>query len=167
MSKDTDSETRRDLEHLRRAVGLALEAERAGNVPVGAVVTLGGETIAEAGNALLVPAYDPRRHAEIEALARVPQGLWAEAGRMTCYTTLEPCVMCMGTLLLCGVGRVVFGASDAEGGAGVLLARLPVYYEGAGRALVPEWVGPLLPELCEPLARRVRERFDALPCGKG
>jgi tRNA(adenine34) deaminase len=85
---------------------------------------------------------------------------------MTCYTTLEPCVMCMGSLLLCGVGRVVFGARDVEGGAGVLLARLPAYYAGAGAALVPEWVGPLLPEVCEPLARRVRERFDALPCGK-
>lgn len=166
MSETPDSERRRDLEHLRRAVALALEAERAGNVPVGAVVTLGGEIIAGAGNALLVPNYDPRRHAEIEALSRVPNELWMEARRMTCYTTLEPCVMCMGTLLLCGVGRVVFGARDVEGGAGVVLARLPAYYAGAGRALVPEWVGPLLPEVCDPLARRVRERFDALPCGK-
>lgn len=166
MSDDSNSETRRDLEHLRRAVELALEAERAGNVPVGAVVTLGGEAVAEAGNALLVPSYDPRRHAETEALGRVPPGLWAEARRMTCYTTLEPCVMCMGALLLCGVGRVVFGARDIEGGAGVVLAHLPAYYAGAGRALVPEWVGPLLPEVCEPLARRVRGRFDALPCGK-
>jgi len=166
MSDDSNNETRRDLEHLRRAVGLALEAERRGNVPVGSVVTLGGESIAEAGNALLVPDYDPRRHAEIEALGRVPQELWAEARRMTCYTTLEPCVMCMGTLLLCGVGRVVFGARDVEGGAGVVLAHLPAYYAGAGAGLVPEWVGPVLPEVCEPLARRVRERFDALPCGK-
>jgi tRNA(adenine34) deaminase len=167
MSDNSNSGTRRDIEHLRRAVAVALEAERRGNVPVGAVVALGGEIIAEAGNALLVPSYDPRRHAEIEALSRVPAGLWAEARRMTCYTTLEPCVMCMGTLLLCGVGRVVFGARDVEGGAGVVLAHLPDYYaSGAGRALVPEWVGPLLAEVCDPLARRVRERFDALPCGK-
>ena len=166
MSDHSNDDERRDLEHLRRAVELALEAERAGNVPVGAVVTLGGEAIAEAGNALLVPDYDPRRHAEIEALGRVPSGLWTEARRMTCYTTLEPCVMCTGTLLLCGVGRVVFGARDVEGGAGRVLAHLPDYYAGAGRALVPEWVGPLLPEVCDVLARRVRERFDALPCGK-
>lgn len=159
--------TERDIEHLRRAVTLALEAERAGNVPVGAVVALEGEVIAEAGNALLVPSYDPRRHAETEALSRIPPALWTEARRMTCYTTLEPCVMCMGTLLLCGVGRVVFGARDVEGGAGVVLAGLPAYYSsGAGRALVPEWVGPLLAEVCDPLARRVRERFDSLPCGK-
>ena len=166
MSDGTNNGTRRDLEHLRRAVELALAAERAGNVPVGAVVTLGGRVIAGAGNALLVPSYDPRRHAEIEALGRVPRELWPEARRMTCYTTLEPCVMCMGTLLLCGVGRVVFGARDFEGGAGAVLAHLPTYYKGVGKALIPEWVGPLLPEVCDPLARRVRERFDALPCGK-
>lgn len=165
MSDSQGRDTRRDIEHLRRAVALALEAERLGNMPVGAVVTLGGEVVAEAGNALLVPAYDPRRHAEIEALSRVPAPLWPRCGEMTCYTTLEPCVMCMGALLLCGVGRVVYGASDEDGGAGVVLAHLPRYYEG-GAARVPLWDGPLLPEVCDPLYRRVRARFDALPCGQ-
>lgn len=166
MSDNSVSHTRRDVEHLRRAVALALEAERLGNVPVGAVITLDDEVVAEAGNALLVPAYDPRRHAETEALSRVPPSLWARARDFTCYTTLEPCVMCMGALLLCGVGRVVYGAEDVEGGAGVVLAHLPAYYEGGASSGVPRWVGPVLPEVCGPLARRVRERFDALPCGK-
>ena len=153
-----------DLLHLRRAVALALEAERRGDLPVGSIVTLGGEVIAEAGNAVLVPAYHPGRHAEIEALARVPVALWPRGREMTCYTTLEPCVMCAGTLLLHGVGRVVFGALDPLGGAGQVLAHLPAYY--AGGAGVPDWIGPALPELCDPLFRRVLERFDALPCGK-
>ena len=153
-----------DLRYLRRAVALALEAERRGDLPVGAVVTLGAEVIAEAGNRVLVPAYHPARHAETEALARVPASLWARAREMTCYTTLEPCVMCAGALVLHGLGRVVFGALDPLGGAGVLLKHLPEYY--AGGAGVPAWVGPLLPEVCEPLFRRVLSRFDALPCGK-
>ena len=165
MSDTSGRDTRRDVEYLRRAVALALEAERLGNMPVGAVITLGGEVVAEAGNALLVPTYDPRRHAEVEALSRVPAPLWPRGRGMTCYTTLEPCVMCMGALLLCGVGRVVYGARDVEGGAGVVLAHLPHYYSG-GAARVPLWVGPLLAEICDPLARRVRERFDDLPCGK-
>lgn len=134
-------------------------------MPIGAVVTLGGAVVAEAGNALLVPHYHPGRHAEIEALARVPAELWARGREMTCYTTLEPCVMCMGALLLHGVGRVVFGARDTEGGAGVVLPHLPEYY-ARGAAPVPEWVGPLMPELCEPLYRCAKERFDSLPCGK-
>lgn len=152
-----------NLNHLRRAVELALEAERAGNLPIGVVLTLGDETIAEAGNALLVPYYHPGRHAEIEALQRVPPELWPRSREMTCYTTLEPCVMCMGTLLLHGFGRVVFGAEDKQGGAGVVLENLPQYYaNGAG---VPLWIGPLMPELCDALYERVTKRFDALPCG--
>ena len=144
---------------------MALEAERAGNLPVGAVVALGGEVVAEGGNSVVVPLYHPGRHAETEALGRVPAELWPRGREMTCYTTLEPCVMCAGALLLHGVGRVVFGSTDAEGGAGMLLASLPPYYAG-GRG-VPLWVGPALPEVCDPLYARARRRFDALPCGRG
>lgn len=153
-----------DFRFMRRAIHLAHEAEGRGDLPVGAVVTLDGEVIAEAGNAVLVPAYHPGRHAETEALSRISLELWPRAREMTVYTTLEPCVMCAGALLLHGVGRVVFGALDGSGGAGELLARLPAYYEGG--AGVPAWIGPVMPDLCDPLFRRVRERFDALPCGK-
>ncbi len=156
--------TGRDEGYIARAIQLALEAERRGNLPVGAVVTLGDAVIAEAGSAILSPVYHPGRHAETEALRMVPAGLWPRGREMTAYTTLEPCVMCAGALLLHGVGRVVFGAFDPLGGAGLLLAHLPPYYaEGAG---VPAWLGPLMPELCDPLYRRALERFDALPCGR-
>lgn len=164
MTESIQSPTTSDLDYVRRAVELALEAERMGNLSIGAVITLYDRVIAEAGNALLVPQYHPGRHAEIEALRRVPENLWGRAREMTCYTTLEPCIMCAGALLLHGVGRVVFGATDPEGGAGAVLAHLPGYYaEGAG---VPVWVGPVLPEVCDPLYERVTERFDSLPCGK-
>lgn len=153
------------LVHLRRALRLALEAEAAGNLPVGAVITLDNRVIAEAGNAILSPSYYPGGHAEVESLRRVPAHLWSRAREMTCYTTLEPCVMCMGAILLHGVGRVVYGSSDREGGAGQVLPHLPAYYT-RGDAPVPEWLGPLLPELCDALYERAREKFDALPCGK-
>jgi tRNA(adenine34) deaminase len=164
LTKSNHDATGRDVEYVRRAVSLALEAEAGGNLPIGAVITLGDEVIAEAGNALLVPQYHPGRHAEIEAMGRVPAQLWGRAREMTCYTTLEPCVMCAGALLLHGVGRVVFGALDTEGGAGAILSHLPRYY--AGGAGVPLWVGPVLPEVCDTLYARVNERFDTLPCGK-
>lgn len=164
MPGTPDRPTEQDLDHLRRAVRLALAAEARGNLPIGSVITLGGEVIAEAGNAVLVPAYHPGRHAETEALRRVAADLWPRSREMTCYTTLEPCVMCAGALLLHGVGRVVFGSRDAEGGAGVLLSHLPRYY--AGGAGVPAWVGPALPAVCDELYERVVRRFDALPCGK-
>lgn len=157
------NDTTDDLLHLHRAVQLALEAERLGNLPIGAVITLDSQVIAEAGNSILVPFYHPGRHAEMEALARVPAEMWPRSREMTCYTTLEPCLMCMGALLLHGVGRVVFGALDREGGAGEMLSHLPVYY--AGGVAVPQLVGPLLPEVCDALYERVTARFDDLPCG--
>lgn len=153
-----------DFQLLHRAVELALEAERAGNLPIASIITVGPEVIADAANALLIPYYHPGRHAEIETLKRVDPELWPRCREMTCYTTLEPCVMCMGTLLLHGVGRVVFGARDPMGGAGSLLSHLPPYY--AQEAGVPEWIGPVLSELCDPLYSRVVEKFDSLPCGK-
>ncbi|MGB8507225.1 MAG: nucleoside deaminase [Pyrinomonadaceae bacterium] len=152
------------LNHLRRAMRLALEAEEDGNLPVGAIIVLRDEVVAEAGNTVLLPQYYPGGHAEVEALRRVPVHLWRRCREMTCYTTLEPCVMCMGALVLHGISRVVFGAHDPEGGAGVVLPHLPPYY--AGGQGVPEWTGPLLPDLCAPLYRRLKERFDELPCGK-
>jgi tRNA(adenine34) deaminase len=153
------------LVHLRRAVRLALEAEASGNLPVGAVITLDNLVIAEAGNSILSPHYYPGGHAEVESLRRVPAHLWTRAREMTCYTTLEPCVMCMGAILLHGIGRVVFGSSDREGGAGQVLPHLPPYYIHGG-GCVPEWVGPLLPSLCDALYERVKAGFDELPCGK-
>jgi tRNA(adenine34) deaminase len=153
-----------DFHFMRRAIRLALEAEARGDLPVGSVVTLNDEVIAEAGNCVLVPAYHPGRHAETEALRRVPELLWPRSREMCVYTTLEPCVMCGGAILLHGIGRVVFGARDTQGGAGHMLANLPAYYEGG--AGVPEWIGPLMPEICDPLFRRVIEHFDALPCGR-
>ncbi|MCA9662160.1 MAG: nucleoside deaminase [Myxococcales bacterium] len=150
-----------DSVHIDRAIAEALAAEAAGNLPVGAVLAIGEEVVAAAGNALLVPAYDPGRHAEIEAIRRVPRERWPEAAAMTCYTTLEPCVMCMGALLLHGVRRVVFGAVDPTGGAGPVLEHLPAYYERG----VMSWVGPVAAARCDPLHARVHARFVGLPCG--
>lgn len=153
MSKD-------DKKYISRAILLALEAEGCGNLPVGAVITLGDEVIAEAGSSILVPVYHPGRHAEMEALRHVPVELWPRSREMTCYSTLEPCVMCFGALLLHGVGRIVFGAEDKEGGAKAILGHLPEYYvDGRG---VPEWKGPVAAEECDELYRRTAQRFERL-----
>lgn len=145
-----------DRRFLERAVALALEAERRGNLPVGAVVTLDEKVIAEAGAATFAPARHPGRHAEVRALAAIPERLIPRLGEMTCYTTLEPCIMCFGALLLHAVGRVVYGADDPRGGAVALLAHLPPYV--AAKAQSMSWEGPAWPEVCDPLARRTLAR---------
>jgi len=149
--------------HIQRAVELAHEAEGEGNLPIGAVIVLDGVRVGEGHNRIAIPVYNPGRHAEIEAIRSVPLEYWPRAREMTCYTTLEPCVMCLGTLVLHGVGRVVFGGIDRAGGSSITLAHLPEYYATGGK---PEWIGPVLPDVCDPLYDRVAELFPHLPCGQ-
>lgn len=149
-----------DRGYLMRAVELAIAAESIGNLPIGAVITLGDRVIAEGANGIIVPRFHPGRHAEVEALRGVPEELWPQRRSMTCYTTLEPCVMCFGAIALHGIGRVVFGAYDPQGGAGVMLAHLPPYY--ARGINVPAWNGPMAPEICDDLYLRAAKRFDSV-----
>jgi tRNA(adenine34) deaminase len=151
------------MRYLNRAVELALEAEQNGNIPVGALMVLDGEIIAEGRNGMLVPDYNPHNHGEIMMIKSMPSGLWDRAADMTCYTTLEPCIMCFSTLLLHGVGRIVYGASDTTGGCSYIINHLPPYYDDHGG--VPVLVGPVAPDVCDPLFHRVLKRFKELPCG--
>ncbi len=148
---------------MNRAIEIALASEHEGNLPIGCVITLDGEIVGQGNSAVLAPQYNPGRHAEVVAIGDVDPTLWPRAREMTCYTTLEPCVMCAGTLLLHGVGRVVFGAHDVLGGAGCILDHLPAYYDEGG---VYAWDGPLLPHRCDPLYQRADEAFEDLPVGR-
>jgi tRNA(adenine34) deaminase len=99
----------------------------------------------------------------MEALARVPVELWPRAKEMTCYSTMEPCMMCMSALILHGVGTVVFGGRDRLGGGAFLLEQLPPYYEGRPPPL--QCIGPIAEAACDPLYERADARFRELPCG--
>ena len=144
-----------DTTCLRRAIQLAREAERSGNLPIGALVCLDGEVIAEGMNSIWRPVVDLTRHAEMEALRSVPAHLWSRSREMTLFTTLEPCLMCAGAILLHQIGRLVFGAFDPYGGVGVAVQNLPPYFRE--QFLLVEWIGPVLPEECDPLYTRARE----------
>ena len=117
------------------------------------MISLGGKVVAEGKNSIWVPEWDAGRHAEMEALRRVPPELRPRLREMTLYTTLEPCLMCAGAILLHHVGRIVFGSFDSYGGAGSALDHLSPYFE-AERVDV-QWMGPALPEECDPLFERV------------
>ena len=144
-----------DTIYLRRAIQLAQEAERRANLPIGAVVCLDGTIIAEGMNSIWQPAVDLTRHAEMEALRSVPAHLWSRSREMTLFTTLEPCLMCAGAILLHQIGRLVFGAADPYGGVGPAVQSLPAYFRE--QFLLTEWIGPALPVECDPLYTRVRE----------
>ena len=138
---------------MHRAMDLAMLAEREGNLPVGAVITLDGEVVAEGRSAIWVPEFDATRHAEMEALRAVQADLWGSSDKMTLYTTLEPCLMCLGAILLHGIGTVVFGSADSYGGAGSVLGHLPAYFQE--RIEKTQWLGPVMPSECDPLHERL------------
>jgi tRNA(adenine34) deaminase len=142
-----------DIIHLRRAIQLARQAEQLGNLPIGSVITLDGNVVAEGKNSIWAPALNPGRHAEIEAMAAVPLELWTRANEMILYTTLEPCMMCMSTILIHHIGRIVFGSFDNWGGASCVLGHMPPAFENLAQET--EIVGPALPQECDLLNENV------------
>ncbi len=101
---------------MREAVALAREAEAAGEVPVGAVVVVAGETVGRGRNSA-IGLNDPTAHAEILALRAAAAALGNyRLERATVYATLEPCAMCAGALVAARVERLVFGARDLRFG---------------------------------------------------
>jgi len=106
-----------DVDFMRRALELARRAEEQHEVPVGALLVLGGEVIGEGWNRPIA-SHDPTAHAEIVALrAAALQRENYRLGSATLYVTLEPCAMCIGAALNARVARVVFGAWDVKAGA--------------------------------------------------
>ena len=106
-----------DQQWMRYALHRALQAGERGEVPVGAVIVLDGELIAEGSNEPIA-ANDPTAHAEIVAIRRA-----AELRRnyrltgATLYVTIEPCQMCVGAMIHARIARLVYGAPEPKAGA--------------------------------------------------
>jgi len=95
-----------DRELMAAALAQARESLEAGGVPVGAVLASGSEVIA-AGHNERVQHGDPVAHGEISALRNA--GRRPNYAGTTLYTTLSPCQMCTGAILLFQIPRVVVG----------------------------------------------------------
>ncbi len=109
---------------MRRALDLAAEAAEMGEVPVGAVVTLGDEIIAEARNAMR-GSTDPTAHAEMEAIRTAAAKLGtSRLDDCTLWVTLEPCAMCAAAVAVARLKTLCFGAEDPKGGGVVHGARI-------------------------------------------
>lgn len=101
-----------------RAINVARDANKLGEVPVGAIVVAANGQILAAASNRSIRNSDPTAHAEILALrtAALRIGNYRLAGT-TVYSTIEPCAMCAGALVNARVERLVFGAHDERFGA--------------------------------------------------
>jgi tRNA(adenine34) deaminase len=144
-----------DAEYMRQALEHARAAERAGEVPVGAVLVLDGRVVASGANRP-ISACDPTAHAEIEALRAGAQALGSyRLNDTTLYVTLEPCLMCAAALVHARVRRLVFGAFDPRvGAAGSLIDAFAL----PGQNHRVDVFGGVLAEECGALLRGFFER---------
>jgi tRNA(adenine34) deaminase len=106
----------KDEAYLRRAIELASQAERAGDVPIGAVL-VSGDLVLEAKNEKEL-RRDATAHAEMLLLREAAQrlGVW-RLSEATLYVSKEPCLMCAGAIIAARIKRLVYGAADSKGGA--------------------------------------------------
>lgn len=105
-------------EPMRSALAGAVQAESAGDVPVGAVVLAPDGSLLASGHNEREATGDPTAHAEVLAIRRAARrtGEWRLTG-CTLVVTLEPCVMCAGAIVQSRIDRVVYGARDEKAGA--------------------------------------------------
>jgi tRNA(adenine34) deaminase len=143
-----------DKTYICRAVELAQAAGAGGNLPIGAVITLGDRIIAEGANAIFSPELSAGRHAEMEALSTIPVDLRARGPEMTLYSTLEPCLMCLSAILLHRIGRVIYGSADPYGGGGMAAENLPPFF--SEQFAETDWIGPAFSAACDPLYAQVK-----------
>ncbi len=137
--------TDHDLPTMRIALGLAQAAAASGETPVGAVIfdSVTGAVIASAANAPIA-SQDPTAHAEILALRAAGQilGNYRLTG-LSLAVSLEPCAMCAGAISHARISRVIFGATDAKGGA---VVSGPRFFEGPTCHWRPDVTGGILAE---------------------
>jgi tRNA(adenine34) deaminase len=102
---------------MRYALNRAIEAGERGEVPVGAIVVVDGDVIAEGFNQPIATS-DPTAHAEIVAIRRAAALLGNY--RLTdasLYVTIEPCQMCVGAMIHARIARLIYGAQEPKAGA--------------------------------------------------
>ena len=107
---------RNDDFYMWLAYNQAIDAWKQDEVPIGAVIELGGEVIAAAHNQR-DSTRDPTAHAEILAMTQAAKAIgdW-RLNAATIYVTKEPCPMCSGATLMARLKRVVYAVPDPKMG---------------------------------------------------
>ncbi|MYF99489.1 nucleoside deaminase [Candidatus Poribacteria bacterium] len=106
-----------DILWMEQALELARQASDKGEVPVGAIIVKDNACIAAAHN-LREFSGNPIAHAEVLAIQEAAQkfGNWRLTDTVL-YTTLEPCPMCAGAIVLSRIPKVVYATTDPKAGA--------------------------------------------------
>lgn len=138
------------------AFDMAIEAENEGNLPIGAIIAMEGEIIARGMNSVMEPYFHPGQHAEMFALKELNALHLNQSKSLHLYTTLEPCLMCLGSIVLHHIGIVYFAAHDPDRGANYLLPAISDKYP---KKNLPEMIGPTNPDRGNQFFEKARDLY--------
>lgn len=124
---NTAEYTADDERFMNMALDEALHAGSHDEVPIGAVIVCGGRVVGR-GHNLTESLQDVTAHAEMQAITAAAQTLGGKYLQdCTLYVTVEPCLMCAGTIGWAQIGRVVYGAADEKRGYRSFTSRSPFH----------------------------------------
>ena len=147
---------KKDLFFMQRALKQANDAAILGEVPVGAVLTLNDEIIAEDHNRS-ISLNDPSAHAEINVIRKGAELLGNyRLPNTSLYVTLEPCMMCCGALVHARIDSLIFSAADPKSGA--VISNLNLLEAEFLNHAISFKQGPLIKESSDLLKCFFRER---------
>jgi tRNA(adenine34) deaminase len=132
-----------------------LEAEKAlgrGDRPIGAVIVHEGKIIARDSNAFL-SSKSNIEHAEMRALRSCASFLQTSGHECTIYTTVEPCLMCLGAIVMCEIGSVVFAMHDNWIMPGLAIKNVPHL-----RSRINLYLGGVMEKECSELYKTFSSR---------
>lgn len=133
---------------MRKALTEAEKALGRGDRPIGAVIVHQGKIIARDSNAFLT-SMSNIEHAEMRALRSCASFLQTRGQECTIYTTVEPCLMCLGAIVMCEIRSIVFGMHDNWIKPGLAIKNVPHLADR-----VDLYLGGVLEEECSQLYRQ-------------
>ena len=131
-------------EFMAEALEEAKRARVAGDIPIGAVIVLDNEIIARGRNRRHTNS-SLLEHAEINALRASPL-VYERHDDCVIYSTVEPCVMCVGAIAMADVRYVVFGMLDPARGGSDMYSRVPYV-----RTQIHSYIGGIMEAECRGL----------------
>lgn len=97
--------------YMQEALDEAEKAGQAGELPIGAVIVIDGEIISR-GRARHQSKRSQLYHAELNAMLDGGERLWKEYQRAVLFSTVEPCPLCLGAVVMADIPHVIFALHD-------------------------------------------------------
>lgn len=147
--------------YMREALAEAEKALDRGDRPIGAVIVYNGEIIGRGSNAFHTSKSNIE-HAEMRALRSCASFLQENGRECVIYTTVEPCVMCVGAIVMCNIRSIVFGVYDNWIKPKLAIENVPHLAKR-----VYNYLGGVLEEKCSELIKQFSEKdYEMMKTGK-